>query len=37
MLTDIFGKNYVEFNGMDEASEFVNKTLKRKFVEIFGR
>lgn len=37
MLKDIFGKNYVEFNGMDEASEFVNKILKRKFVEIFGR
>ena len=37
MLTTIFGKNYVEFNGMDEASEFVNKTLKRKIVEIYGR
>lgn len=35
MLKQIFGKRYVEYRGVKEANEFVSKTLKRKFIEVF--
>jgi len=37
MLKEIFGKRYVEYAGVKQANEFVSKTLKRKFIEVFRR
>jgi len=37
MLKDIFGKRYVEYEGVKKANEFVSKTLKRKFIEVLRR
>ena len=37
MRKEIFGKRYVEYAGVKQANEFVCKTLKRKFIEVFRR